>query len=142
MFWRFSAGIAAFFLTSSFLFIYLSLRSNADDRVLIHRLKKRRHKRTGSKLGPLPFFALCFAEVLYVAGKKEEGEGKRLRRSGRMWRTRERNVGGREQLFLALGNLGFCSQIYDDRFPKKSLKIRKSKRAEGCCLLTGSKTLN
>lgn len=44
-----------------------------------------------------------------------------------MWRTRERNVEGREQLFLALGNLGFCSQIYDDRFPKKSLKIRKSK---------------
>lgn len=82
-------------------------------------LTKRRHKRTGSKLGQLLFCTL-FAEVLYVAGKKEEREGKRLRR-------RERNVEGREQLFLALGNLGFCSQIYDDRFPKKSLKIRKSK---------------
>lgn len=108
------------------LFIYLSLQSNAYDCALIYRLKKRRHKRTGSKLGQLLFLHfVCRGPS--CCRQKEEEEGKRLRRSRKMWRTCERNVEGRAQLFLALGNLGFCSQIYDDRFPNKSFKIRKSK---------------
>lgn len=75
--------------------------------------------------------AVCL--VPCVAGSERRKTGK-IR--SRRWRACERSA---EEGQAFGGNVGFCRQIYDDRLPKESFKIRKS---EGCCLSTGSKTLN